>query len=72
MKICITCKHHVVDVDVPKTKYTRCGYNRQISLVDGQPVPIDFLPYCASQRIGQATITSCGKEGQYFEENTNV
>ena len=72
MKLCINCKHHVVDVDVPKSKYTRCGYNRPVSLVDGQPVPVNDLTFCSSQRIGRFNSTVCGIEGQFFEEASNV
>ena len=72
MKLCINCKHHVVDPDVPKSKYARCGYNRPVSLVDGQPVPVNDLSFCSSQRIGFISKLNCGTEGQFFEEATNV
>jgi len=71
MKLCINCKHYVVDDSLPKTKYSRCGRIWRISPVDGEKSPLEQLPYCSVERLANGT-QHCDQEGQFFEEATNV
>jgi hypothetical protein len=70
MKLCKDCKHILVtDGDF---QYAKCGYNRPISPVTGEPVPVISLRYCSTQRLGPHKVThDCGEDGAYFEENTH-
>jgi hypothetical protein len=72
MKLCINCVHHVMDVEVPKAKFARCGREPRLSPVDGSLPDINDLPFCSSQRIGHPVLNRCGLEATHFEEKANV
>jgi hypothetical protein len=51
MKLCIHCKHCLPSEVLPKDlEYSRCGFERPISLVTGRLRSIPELPYCSSDR----------------------
>jgi len=51
MKLCIQCKYRLDSEALPKDQeYSRCGFERPISLVTGLLRPIPELPYCSSDR----------------------
>jgi len=51
MKLCIHCKHCLPSEVLPKDpEYSRCGFERPISLVTGLLRPTPDLPYCSSDR----------------------
>jgi len=51
MKLCINCKHCLPSEVLPKDpEYSRCGFERPISLVTGRIRPTLELPYCSSDR----------------------
>ena len=50
-KLCINCKHCLPSEVLPKDpEYSRCGFERPISLVTGRLRSIPELPYCSSDR----------------------
>ena len=50
-KLCVNCKHCLPSEVLPKDpEYSRCGFERPISLVTGLLRPIPELPYCSSDR----------------------
>jgi len=51
MKLCIHCKHCLPSEVLPEDpEYSRCGFERPISLVTGRLRSIPELPYCSSDR----------------------
>lgn len=64
MKLCVECKHHVLDYLGEPMAYAQC--NRP-----GLPVRIDMVTgeqmhnFCSSERI--TAENHCGAGGQYFE-----
>ena len=70
MKLCINCKHYLADPAFPeKTRFSRCGFDRPKSPVDGQPREFDLLIYCnIARKYGDV----CSIEGNNFEEANNV
>jgi hypothetical protein len=51
MKLCIHCKHCLPSEVLPKDpEYSRCGFERPMSLVTGRLRSIPELPYCSSDR----------------------
>ena len=48
--------------------YARCTFNRGISLVTGDPVPMSDLPYCDQSR---RTTGICGIDGLQHRENAH-
>ena len=69
MKLCINCKYSVLQ-EGEDAKFSRCSYDNPVSLVTGK-LEIQELYFC--QVLRKATgEDKCGKEGQFYEENTNV
>ena len=68
MKLCINCKHWLRSEAVHKdADFSRCGYERPISLVTGELKPITTLPYAEFER--EAT-GRCTPLGEHYEELT--
>ena len=68
MKLCINCKHWLRSEAIPQDPdFSRCAYNRPISLVTGDLVPIDTLPYADHERRVSGR---CGLLGVNYEEST--
>jgi hypothetical protein len=64
MKLCIDCKYCIAsDISTENPEYSKCTYERPISLVTGLFKPIKDLPYCSSERV-----LNCGPEAKRFEE----
>jgi len=50
-KFCITCKYCLPSEARPlDSEYSRCGFERPISLVTGNLKPILDLPFCSGER----------------------
>lgn len=65
MKLCITCKHRLDSEALPKDlEFSRCGFERPISLVTGHLRPIPDLPYCSADRnrLGRCSIDAINWE----------
>ena len=68
MKLCIHCKHWLRSEAIPQDpEFSRCAYNRPISLVTGEFKPITSLPYAESAR---SSIGLCKPFGDHYEEST--
>ena len=68
MKLCINCKHWERNENAPHTpSVSKCGFDRPISLVTGDLVPIDTLPYADQERRVNGR---CGLLGVNFEQST--
>jgi hypothetical protein len=68
MKICINCTHWLRSEVAPhNTNLSRCAWDRPISLVTGDPVPIDALPYADHERRVSGR---CGLLGTNYEFST--
>ena len=68
MKLCINCKHWLRSEAIPQDPdFSRCAYNRPISLVTGEFKPITSLPYAESAR---SSIGLCKPFGDHYEEST--
>lgn len=51
-KLCINCKHCLPSEASPEEpEFSRCGYERPISLVTGRYVPTLDLTYCKVERL---------------------
>jgi hypothetical protein len=51
MKLCINCKHRLDSEALPKDlEFSRCGFERPISLVTGRLRSAVELPYCSIDR----------------------
>ena len=51
-KFCITCKYCLPSEARPlDSEYSRCGFERPISLVTGNLKPILDLPFCSGERV---------------------
>ena len=65
MKLCINCKHWLRSEAIPQDpEFSRCAYNRPISLVTGEFKPITSLPYAESAR---SSIGLCKPFGDHYE-----
>jgi hypothetical protein len=63
MKLCINCKHCIAsDISTENPEYSKCTYERPISLVTGLSKPVKDLPYCSQERV-----LNCGPEAKRFE-----
>jgi len=70
MKLCIQCKHRLDSEVLPKDQeYSRCGFERPISLVTGLLRSIPELPYCSSDRTRSGR---CGLDASNFEAADHV
>jgi len=70
MKLCINCKHRLDSEVLPKDQeYSRCGFERPISLVTGRLRSIPELPYCSSDRTRSGR---CGLDAVNFEDVEHV
>lgn len=70
MKLCINCKHRLDSEVLPKDQeYSRCGFERPISLVTGLLRSIPELPYCSSDRTRSGR---CGLDASNFEAADHV
>ena len=70
MKLCINCKHRLDSEVLPKDlEYSRCGFERPISLVTGRLRSIPELPYCSSDR---ARSGRCGLSAANWEAADHV
>jgi hypothetical protein len=70
MKLCINCKHRLDSEVLPKDQeYSRCGFERPISLVTGRLRLIPELPYCSSDRTRSGR---CGLDASNFEADEHV
>ena len=68
MKLCINCKHWLRSEAIPKdADFSRCGYERPISLVTGELKPITTLPYAEIERQAAGR---CKPFGEHYEELT--
>ena len=68
MKICINCKHWLRSEAIPQDpEFSRCAWERPISLVTGEFKPITSLPYAESAR---SSIGLCKPFGDHYEEST--
>ena len=68
MKLCINCKHWERNENAPhNTSLSKCGFERPISLVTGDPAPNDALPYADHERRVSGR---CGILGTNYEEST--
>ena len=66
VNLCINCVHCLPSEHSFPTNYTyaRCGFDRPMSLVTGEPLPPSDLPYCDMSR----RITGhCGKDGTKYQ-----
>ena len=65
MKLCIQCKHRLDSEALPKDlEFSRCGFERPISLVTGSLRSIPELPYCSSDRgrLGRCSLDATNWE----------
>ena len=70
MKLCINCKHRLDSEAIPKDlEFSRCGFERPISLVTGLLRSIPELPYCSGQRY---RIGACSPDGNNWEAAAHV
>ena len=68
MKLCINCTHWLRSEVAPhNTNLSRCAWERPISLVTGDLVPIDALPYADHERKPSGR---CTPLGEHYEEST--
>lgn len=68
MKLCKNCKHWLPSEAVPKDPdFSRCGYERPVSLVTGELKPIVTLPYAEIERHPNGR---CTPLGEHYEEST--
>jgi hypothetical protein len=70
MKLCINCKYRLDSEVLPTDpEYSRCGFERPISLVTGLLRSIPELPYCSSDRTRSGR---CGLDASNFEAADHV
>ena len=65
MKLCINCKYRLDSEVLPNDQeYSRCGFERPISLVTGRLRSTPELPYCSSDRgrLGRCSIDATNWE----------
>ena len=68
MKLCKNCKNWERNENAPhNTSLSKCGFERPISLVTGDLVPIDTLPYADHERRVSGR---CGLLGVNYDEST--
>ena len=68
MKLCINCTHWLRSEASPKdSEFSRCGFERPISLVTGELAPIITLPYAETERRAAGR---CTPLGEHYEEST--
>jgi len=61
MKLCINCKHILASEALPDDpEFSRCGFERPVSLVSGHLRHLRELPYCSTQRIRSGACTPDG------------
>jgi hypothetical protein len=64
MKLCINCKHCIPsDISADNPEFSKCTYERPVSLVTGLLKPVKDLPYCSSERV-----LNCGPDAKRFTE----
>jgi len=69
-KLCVNCKHRLDSEAIPTDpEFSRCGYERPISLVTGHLRPIPELPYCSSART---RLGACTIDGNNWEAAAHV
>jgi hypothetical protein len=68
MKLCKNCRHWLPSEAVPQDPdFSRCGYERPISLVTGELKPILTLPYAEMERQAAGR---CKPFGDHYEDIT--
>jgi hypothetical protein len=68
MKLCKNCKHWLLSEASPNDlMLSRCGYERPISLVTGDLIPILDLPFATHERKLSGR---CTPLGDHYEELT--
>jgi hypothetical protein len=68
VKLCINCKHWLLSEASPKDlMMSRCGYERPITPVTGQLLPILDLPFASHERKATGR---CTPLGEHYEEST--
>ena len=65
MKLCIDCKHYILEDGVKTPDLGRCAQNRSISLVTGVKASTNTLPFCNVHRLSHGP---CGVDGKLWEE----
>ena len=65
MKLCINCKHAVLQ-EGDDARFSRCSYNKPVSLVTGK-LEMQELYFCQVLRKASGE-DKCGAEGQFYEE----
>ena len=63
MKLCINCKYRLDSEVLPNDQeYSRCGFERPISLVTGRLRSIPELPYCSTERLPSSRCKPAGEK----------
>jgi hypothetical protein len=66
MKFCINCKHFLLSEGAPnKPELGRCAEVRPISMVTGNPLPEDSLPFASVKRMDGK---GCTNQAIFFVE----
>ena len=65
MKLCKTCIYFLLSEGISNLELGHCGYQRPLSPVTGDPLPIPDLPYCTSMRRANGM---CGVMGDNHRE----
>jgi len=65
MKLCINCKHYILEDGVKTPDLGRCAQNRSISLVTGVEPSTNTLPFCKVHRLSHEP---CGVDGKLWED----
>ena len=66
MKFCINCKHFLLSEGAPnKPELGRCTHYRPVSMVTGDPLPDDSLPFANVKRMDKG---GCSSHAFHYEE----
>jgi hypothetical protein len=63
MNLCINCIYFVRS-ETTHVEHSKCAYNRPKSLVSGELVPVESLPFCQLERRDTGR---CGIAGDNFD-----
>jgi hypothetical protein len=69
-KLCVNCKHCLSSEAIPlDPEYSRCGFERPVSLVTGRLRTVPELPFCSADRTRAGR---CGQNGTNWEAADHV